>query len=67
MTLYTFSFSPLFLYICIILILNNNIVNSNIVEYKPCPMKTTKEERILHILTCDTKSGYREYNALKCK
>lgn len=55
------------IFACIYCVCSNIYVNSNVVDYKPCPQKLDKEERTLHILTCDTKSGYREYHALKCK
>ena len=35
------------------------------VEYKPCPMKTTIEKRDLYVATCDTRSGWKEFQALK--
>ena len=33
--------------------------------YEPCPMKTTKEARELYVATCDTRSGWKEFQALK--
>lgn len=34
-------------------------------EYAPCPMKSTAEDRELFVATCDTRSGWKEFQALK--
>mmetsp|Transcript_24342 Transcript_24342/g.54177 ORF Transcript_24342/g.54177 Transcript_24342/m.54177 type:complete len:349 (+) Transcript_24342:146-1192(+) len=34
-------------------------------DYHPCPMSTQQENRILHVATCDTRSGWKEFMALK--
>ena len=34
-------------------------------EYAPCPLKAGKEDRELFVATCDTRSGWKEFQALK--
>jgi hypothetical protein len=34
-------------------------------DYHSCPMSDQPEPRILHVATCDTRSGWREFMALK--
>lgn len=35
------------------------------IPYKPCPPSSKKEIRSLFVFTCDTRSGYKEFQALK--
>jgi hypothetical protein len=34
-------------------------------KYEPCPMKTEAENRRLFVATCDTRVGWKEFNALR--
>ena len=47
--------------ICLLLI----FVEGSTVKYTPCPMKTEPETRKLFIATCDTRSGWKEFQAMK--
>lgn len=34
-------------------------------RYQSCPMKKEEEKRVLYVATCDTRSGWKEFMALK--
>lgn len=34
-------------------------------HYVPCPLQEGEEKRELYVATCDTRAGWKEFNALK--
>lgn len=48
-----------------LLLLLLGTTSSNSMKYEPCRIQTHDEKRKLFVATCDTRSGFKEFNALK--
>ena len=58
--------SPVSTYLfAITIILAVNILQLQSVKYEPCNIKPHEEKRRLFVATCDTRSGWKEFNTLK--
>jgi hypothetical protein len=60
------QFSVLVYFILAICIYDICAIETVNAPYVQCAFSKHKENRVLHILTCDTRSGYKEYRALRC-
>lgn len=42
-----------------------NIILINCIDYVPCPVSNHIETRELYVATCDTRTAWKEFHALK--
>jgi hypothetical protein len=61
----SFTKSALILIIWTLCLLPVQSTRSTATQYAPCPAKESPETRVLYVATCDTRSGWKEFQALK--